>query len=87
MQVLAMLLNHDNEYLVQNVLWILRNLSDVANKQVPLLSLSLDTAVLTPVYPGRVCQVVYFTSLQTTQRDISLKYLRYLTELINQNTL
>ena len=51
MQVLAMLLNHDNEHLVQNVLWILRNLSDVANKQVPLLSLSVDTLVLTLVYP------------------------------------
>ena len=41
MQVFAMLLNHDNEHLVQNVLWMLRNLSDVANKQVPLLSLLL----------------------------------------------
>ena len=32
--MLAMFLNHDNVCLVQNVLWILRNLSDVANKQV-----------------------------------------------------
>ena len=34
MQVLTMFLNHDNVCLVQNVLWILRNLSDIANKQV-----------------------------------------------------
>ena len=34
MQVLALLLNHDNVCLVQNVLWILRNLSDIANNQV-----------------------------------------------------
>ena len=34
MQVLAMFLNHNNARLVENVLWILRNLSDAATKQV-----------------------------------------------------
>ena len=34
MQVLALFLNHNNARLVENVLWILRNLSDAATKQV-----------------------------------------------------
>ena len=34
MQVLAMFLNNSNARLVENVLWILRNLSDAATKQV-----------------------------------------------------
>jgi len=39
MQVLAMFLNHNNARLVENVLWILRNLSDAATKQVkPVVS-------------------------------------------------
>ena len=37
MQVLAMFLNHNNTKLVENVLWILRNLSDAATKQVLLV--------------------------------------------------
>ena len=32
--MLAMFLNHNNARLVENVLWILRNLSDAATKQV-----------------------------------------------------
>ena len=32
--MLAMFLNHGNEKVVENVLWILRNLSDAATKQV-----------------------------------------------------
>ncbi|XP_065888120.1 catenin beta-1-like isoform X2 [Dysidea avara] len=39
MQVLAMFLNHSNARLVENVLWILRNLSDAATKQGNLDSL------------------------------------------------
>ena len=81
--MLAMLLNHDNECLVQNVLWILRNLSDVGNKQVPLIS--LDATVPTPMYPWRCVSgqiTVLLSSLQTTFSNI-----RHYTRAIIQYTL